>query len=102
MDQRAAKRYATEHLAETARMVADLFARPDGGALEGYTPRDRARIARAYGDLATELDRRYNPRPKAETVPPDPDQLPLFPESACPSPPAPTADVSTLRPAAGL
>lgn len=95
MDRRAAKKYATEHLAETARMMADLFEHPDGGALEAYPPRDRLRIARAYGELADELDRRYNPRPKGDPVATDPDQLPLFPESACPPLPAPTAEKST-------
>lgn len=95
MDQRAAKKYATEHLAEAARMTANLFADPQGGALEGYPPRDRARMARAYGELADELDRRYNPRPKADAVASDPDQLPLFPEGQWPPLPAHTAEKPT-------
>lgn len=96
MDQRAAKRYATENLSVAARELAEMFSDSRGGSPEGYAPRDRARIARAYGELATELDRRYNPRPKAETETSDPDQLPLFPESPnCPPAPAPTADEPT-------
>jgi len=97
VDKRAAKKYATEHLSEAARVASDAFASADGTRLgEAYPPSDRRRIARAYGELADELARRYSPRPRtAERPALDPAQLLLFPEAACPQDPAPTASATT-------
>lgn len=82
MNQREAKKHATEHLAEAAREIAGLYRFPDGGKLELVGPADRQRLARAYGELADELTRRYDPAARVpQPEPVDPNQISMFEEA---------------------
>lgn len=82
MNLREAKKHATEKTAAMLAEIADLYRDPRGGKLADVPVVDRQRLARAYNELATELTRRYDPEArKAQPVPVDPNQIPMFEEA---------------------
>lgn len=81
MNRRDARRMATLHLAEVARELSAFYVEADDAhpRLSQVRPRDRARLAWAYGALGDELGRRYDPAARPRVPEPvDPDQVPLF------------------------
>jgi hypothetical protein len=82
MDQRAARRHATDHLSDVARVLGESVESDDVQFAHQYSSADRARLATAYTALAAELHTRYHREPRpAETVD-DPNQIDLFEETA--------------------
>lgn len=82
MDQRAAKREATSRTASLLREVARRYLDFGGDRYRDIRPVDRRRFARAYNDLADELERRLGTLPpRSDPAPANPDQLLLFKET---------------------
>lgn len=74
MNGRAARRLATQRLAQSARELGSALA--DG---DGLSPADRVRVRRAFEALAFELDVRTGAVPRgSRPVPVDPAQELLF------------------------
>jgi hypothetical protein len=80
VDQRAARRYATEHVSECVAAIAESFESDGTEHSARFSPADRERLRIAYAAIAAELYGRYHRESRTDPIENDPNQIALFEE----------------------